>query len=186
MPQVHLLDDSTQPAGRSASGPEAQLALASFGIQTGRWAQPVQRVSTQPQLTFAREWGALQRRFGTVLTDRVQLRPGPRGALLWPEPAGEHVHDDCEVRVVLEGRALFVVRAPFSGRTIAVLAEAGDWVALPAGLPHALDTGREPRLDMLRLFSRRQGRAAQHRSGLRVDWLPRLDDLAPAPQALAA
>ena len=159
MSQFHFIDTGAWHESLSVSAPQAQPLLAALGIQTGHWAEPIRRVSSVPQLHYARPLDALQRRFDSALTDRIQLRPGPRGALIWPEPEGEHAHDECEVRVVLAGWARFIVRTPATGRSVELLAEPGDWIALPPGLPHTLEPSREPRLDMLRLFSRREALA---------------------------
>ena len=44
---------------------------------------------------------------------------------------------------------------------LALLCEAGDWVALPAGLRHFFDAGDEADFDALRLFTAPDGWVAQ-------------------------
>jgi 1,2-dihydroxy-3-keto-5-methylthiopentene dioxygenase len=136
--------------------------LAAHGIACGRWPLSQVAVSTTPQLAYARELLALQRRFGIAMIDRVKGRPGPtqrRADRAWQESDELHVHDDLELRVVLRGRLRFLVRSGHAGGWLAIDCEAGDWVALPAGLPHTVVVDAE--LDMLRLFSRPSGWRAQ-------------------------
>jgi 1,2-dihydroxy-3-keto-5-methylthiopentene dioxygenase len=150
----------------------APAALRALDVQTGRWALQQRPVSSTPQLTYARELHALQRRYGTVLTDRLRARPlllrrHAVGHESWPELPDEHTHGDDEVRVVLEGGARFVLRAPGAGGWAVIECAAGDWVALPAGLPHAFKSSPAHGVDMLRLFSRPRGWVAE-RTGAAV------------------
>jgi hypothetical protein len=167
MAQTTQHDQHGQPIGPVATGMAALRALADAGIDAGRWALQSQPVSSAPQLSYARELHALQRRFSTVMTDRVRHRPGPAGGLRgprgaqssspsglsWLEPSNAHVHPEPEVRVFLDGRVLLRVLAGSDGGWLSIACEPGDWLALPSGLPHVMQLGRGEGLDMLRLFS---------------------------------
>lgn len=106
--------------------------------------------------------------------DRVTIRPGQPG---WPalrqQFTEEHRHAEPELRVFLAGAGLFIVRRPegFAG----LLCEAGDWVALPAGLAHSFDAGVEPHFDALRLLGQAEGWLAQPTQLARPS-LPDFDD----------
>ncbi len=182
----HAGRESADPVGADA----ATQWLWRLGIEAGAWPLKERPLSGTPQLTCARELNALQRRFGAVLTDRLRRRGGaaPRDAAglpPWPESSDEHTHDDHEVRVVLGGSARFVLRAPGASGWAAVDCEAGDWVALPAGLPHAFieDAGRG--VDMLRLFSRPRGWVIR-RSGATIPAALRRRDAEAGARALLA
>ena len=126
----------------------AQRSLRALGIESGRWALRPDAVSSLPQITYARELLALQHRFGSARVERARQRTGRVPS---PEPTGEHDHAEAELRVVLEGRLHYVLRTP--GAWTSLRLDAGDWVLLPAGLPHTVVAVGEPRLDMLRLHS---------------------------------
>lgn len=162
MAYVTFLEPS---ATQLQDAPDPAAALRELGIEVGGFALHSTPVSSTPQLTYARELNALQRRYNAVMTDRVRERPAPphplprrqtaEAALAWPEPGDEHTHDDLEVRVVLEGHVRFVMRR--GSGWLALVCEPGAWVALPAGLPHALQASPHAGVDLLRLFSRPHG-----------------------------
>ncbi len=193
MPQITHHDLDGHAVGPAATGWAATRVLADLGIDSGRWALRSQPVSSTPLLTYARELHALQRRVGAVMTDRVRQPPslrGTRGArvspasgsngLNWPEPAQVHVHHDAEVRVLLQGRATFAVRA--GDGWLAVACEPGEWLILPAGLPHRLQIGLGEEVEMLRLYARPGGwRAEATGSVLPASWQ---SWAAPEPSAL--
>jgi cupin superfamily acireductone dioxygenase involved in methionine salvage len=166
MTSVTFIDRATRTLVECLGPQHAPAALRALDVQTGSWVVRTQPVSSMPQLTYARELNALQRRFGSVLIDRVRGRPsglrrhGDSGEA-WPELPEEHVHQDDEVRVVLAGIARFVVSAPAVGGWAVIECSPGDWVALPSGLPHAFAADPVPGVDMLRLFSRPRGWVAE-------------------------
>lgn len=131
-----------------------------LGIARGRWVLRPNPVSAMAQLTYARELHALEQRWAIVCSDRL-LWPLPRRHPGQPEPEPDalHVHDDAELRVVLAGQARYVV---VDGDTPLLLdVGPGDWIRLPAGLPHRLLPRPGDRLDLLRLFSRPDGARAR-------------------------
>lgn len=138
--------------------------LRRLGIETGRWALQAQPVSATPQLAYAREVHALERRFGTVMTDRLRWpHRRPRLEAAWPEPesADIHVHDDIEARMLLAGQARYIVATGAHDGWALIHCVPGDWIVLPAGLPHALLPSHDAPADMLRLFSRPRGWVAK-------------------------
>ena len=150
-----------QALRRALSGSAADAALGHLGIAAGRWTPKAQAITQMPQLVHARELHELGQRFGIALTDRVRQRPGshqsdPRDhhSVAWPEQRHEHIHDSREVRVLLRGRARYLLRAPAEGGWARVVCEAGDWLALPPGLPHSFEASAHAGVDLLRLFER--------------------------------
>jgi 1,2-dihydroxy-3-keto-5-methylthiopentene dioxygenase len=176
MPQTTRYDTRGHALGQAAQACAAAQALSDLGILSGRWILHSQPVSSTPQLSYARELRALQSRFSAVMTDRVRQRPDLRGArrqkgrevaaLSWPEPPHEHVHAEPEVRIVLDGRATFLVRDESGCGWLSISCEPGDWLALPAGLPHLLQVSRSEGVDMLRLYSQPGGWQAQPTGGV--------------------
>lgn len=54
-----------------------------------------------------------------------------------------------EIQFFVEGGGLFYLRD--GAHRLGLLCDAGDWVALPANLPHVFDAGAAPHLRLLRL-----------------------------------
>jgi 1,2-dihydroxy-3-keto-5-methylthiopentene dioxygenase len=168
MATIAFHDREGQQLHAALSGSAAQLALWQLGATAGHWTLKPQAVSRTPQLAYARELHALSQRFHSVLTDRVRQRPGaqhgdPRDhhSVAWPDQRNEHVHADSEVRVLLEGRARYLLRAPAMGGWASVVCEAGDWLALPAGLPHSFEASPNVGVELLRLFAQPGGWVAE-------------------------
>jgi cupin superfamily acireductone dioxygenase involved in methionine salvage len=141
-------------------GAEAQARLQHLGIESGRWVLRQQPVSSTPQLTYARELQALQRRLGAVRTDRVRTLPSRRAEVPALDATEVHLHADVEARVVLEGHVRFVIATGIGGGWAAVDCKSGDWIVLPEGLPHLLQPSLDRPLDLLRLFTRPRGWAS--------------------------
>lgn len=122
---------------------------------------------------YAPELALLRERLAVRSIDRVTLRPGHAD---WPRLRAaflaEHTHAEPEIRFFLGGTGLFLLRD--GDGFLSLLCEAGDWVAVPAGLPHRFDGGEVPDFDALRLFGSPQGWAARP-TGAAVPALPLLD-----------
>jgi 1,2-dihydroxy-3-keto-5-methylthiopentene dioxygenase len=143
-------------------------------------------VSSAPQLTYARELYALQDHVGSVLTDRVRQRPGAQGGdprdhhrLAWPDQRHEHTHGAPEVRVLLSGQARYVLRAPVLGGWAVLVCEPGDWLALPAGLPHSFEASPTQGVDLLRLHVQAGAWEAERTAALLPQALVRWREAAP-------
>lgn len=188
MARLQLFDLDGQPTDDHSDPADIQRVLHAMGIEAGRWSLRRTPLSATPLLTYARELCALERRFGTVRTDVAHLRPSAaQNAPRWLETVDEHVHDDVEVRVVLQGQLLYTVRMPTRSGWAALLMGPGDWLALPAGVPHAVDAGPRPHVDLLRLFGAGEGWLPRATHAPRPDGLPRFEALVRSvPQARAA
>lgn len=81
---------------------------------------------------YAQELAGLRGRLQIRSLDRVQLEPEHAG---WPALretfVAEHTHADAEVRCFLGGTGLIYIRV--ADGHLALLCEAGDWVAQPTG-----------------------------------------------------
>lgn len=144
--------------------------LAEHGLEAGH-------IEFEPDAAAGqhREISELRQRHEVVVSDRVHVRPGDPA---WPARREkllcEHTHADFELRIFVDGRGLFQVRLP--AVQLVVLCEAGDWLLIPAEVPHRFDGGRLASFDMLRLFSLPLGWASSY-TDAKAPTLPLLDDL---------
>lgn len=152
-------------------------ALRAHGLDHGR--VPVREAGEgldAALAAYAAELQRLKRRLRVRRVDRVTLRPGHAG---WPALRrsflAEHTHGEAEIRLFLAGTGLFYVRN--QDGFLALLCEAGDWVALPAGTVHFFDGGEAPDFDALRLFGNPDGWVARP-TGAALPQLPLLDAFA--------
>jgi hypothetical protein len=152
MPHLTFTDAQGQTQRERIEGPQAEDLLWAAGVQCGRWAPRIHAVSSLPQLTYARELLALQRRYAAVLTQRSRIAALRRGGA--PAHEGLHVHDDVELRAVLQGALRLRLPAPTLGAWLAVTLHPCEWVALPAGLPHEGQPDVAHGVDMLCLYTR--------------------------------
>jgi 1,2-dihydroxy-3-keto-5-methylthiopentene dioxygenase len=139
--------------------------LAPTGVQFGRWPlRPLQLPAgdglAAVRAVYGEELTALGPQFTLRSADRVALAPGDaRWPALREGFLAEHRHADAEIRFFLAGTGLFHLR---SGEGfLGLLCEAGEWVALPAGIAHRFDAGEAPAFEVLRLFGQPDGWAAQ-------------------------
>lgn len=142
---------------------------AALGVRWGRWADGAEPGAADVDRSKALI--DLRRRLGAHVSERVQLTGlGYDGA--HPRPQ-ELVSEDAVACVFLRGTALLSVRtaAGFTG----LLCEAGDWVHLPAGVPHVFDAGESRDVAFLRLSAGTRGWFPLH-SGLSLPHaLPAMD-----------
>lgn len=187
MARIQLFDHDGTPADRPHDADNAAALLCTLGIEAGRWTLRERPVSSTPLLTYARELHTLQRRFGTTRTDHVRTTRSCNAQNDWRELAHEHVHDEHEVRIVLDGALQFTLRATALGGWATLKVEAGDWVALPPGLPHMVDAGSPAHVDVLRLFGSAGGWTARPTRTGRPPRLPGPEIFTTSPScALAA
>ncbi|HEY9237679.1 MAG TPA: hypothetical protein VIP10_02465 [Burkholderiaceae bacterium] len=152
--------------------------LARYGLAWGRWPERESIAADAPLDAVLDHWqdeiAALGKRFSIAHIDRVTLTPDHADwTTLRSQFITEHTHADAEVRCFLDGTGLFYVRT--SDGFIGLFCEAGEWVALPAGIRHFFDAGDAPQFDALRLFSQTSGWVA-HPTGTTAPPLPLLDD----------
>lgn len=153
-------------------------ALAGLGLRGGR--VPVHEDAGEGLeaacAAYAAELDALRRVLDVRSMDRVALRPGhPDWSRLRRSFLAEHTHAEPEIRLFLSGTGLFHLRHAHG--FVGLLCEAGDWVSVPAGMPHSFDGGEQPDFDALRLFGGSEGWVAQP-TGARRPRLPLLDEFA--------
>ncbi|MBL8404514.1 MAG: AraC family ligand binding domain-containing protein [Dechloromonas sp.] len=150
-------------------------ALRSLGLSYGRWPRrAVGDGSLDAVLAaYGPELDSLKSQLSIRHVDRVTVKPGnPDWPVLRHRFLAEHTHADAEIRYFLGGSGLFYIRC--SDGHLALLCEAGEWIVVPAGMPHFFDAGEHPDFDALRLFSIPQGWEADF-TGSRTSRLPTFD-----------
>lgn len=134
--------------------------LAAIGVAFERWPAEAPLADDADDAAvlaaYAPEIERLRAANGYQAVDVIRLAPGhPDRAALRAKFLDEHRHGEDEVRFFVEGEGLFSLRA--AGRVHAVLCEAGDLIAVPAGIRHWFDMGPDPHFTAIRLFTSPDG-----------------------------
>ncbi|KQP49840.1 hypothetical protein [Pseudorhodoferax sp. Leaf274] len=145
--------------------------LASIGVRFGRWPlRPLdlraghgRAVVQAVQAVYGEELKALGPDLFPLDHPAVERLAFEPGDVRWPARRAqllrEHRQRSAEVCFVLSGNGLFYLRSGTG--FLALLCEAGEWVALPAGLARRFDAGDVAQFEALRLFGQPQGDVAE-------------------------
>jgi 1,2-dihydroxy-3-keto-5-methylthiopentene dioxygenase len=94
----------------------------------------------------------LRQRRGYVTQDEVALSSQtPNFDAVCAKFADEHLHEDDEVRFVLEGEGVFEIRSN-DDRWMRVVVEPGDLIVVPKGKYHRFTLTEQQRIRCVRLF----------------------------------
>lgn len=85
----------------------------------------------------------------------------------------EHTHGEDEVRFFVSGQGLFTLH--IANKVYNVLCERGDFISVPAKVPHWFDMGPMPHFIAIRLFNNPEGWIAQYTGSNIAASFPRLD-----------
>jgi 1,2-dihydroxy-3-keto-5-methylthiopentene dioxygenase len=100
---------------------------------------------------------------GYITQDEVRLSPDtPQLAVVMKKFDDEHIHDDDEVRFVLDGAGVFDIRST-SDRWLRVVVEAGDLIVVPARRHHRFELTSLSRIHCVRLFKDASGWVPHYR-----------------------
>jgi 1,2-dihydroxy-3-keto-5-methylthiopentene dioxygenase len=106
----------------------------------------------------------LKRERGYVQQDVVELRPTtPDLDAICAKFVDEHLHDDDEVRFILEGEGIFDVRSR-SDRTMRIVVEVADLIVVPAERYHRFLLTDTRTIRAVRLFKDPSGWVPRYRA----------------------
>lgn len=121
-------------------------------------ALPLEAGGYQPALD------ALKTEAGYIEQDQVELLPdNPKLDEICAKFIDEHLHDDDEVRFVLEGAGVFDIRSS-DDRWMRVTVEAGDLIVVPAGRYHRFFLTDAKHIRCVRLFKDASGWVPTYRA----------------------
>lgn len=100
---------------------------------------------------------------GYIEQDQVELLPdNPKLDEICAKFVDEHLHDDDEVRFVLEGAGVFDIRSS-DDRWMRVTVESGDLIVVPAGRYHRFFLTDDKHIRCVRLFKDASGWVPKYR-----------------------
>jgi 1,2-dihydroxy-3-keto-5-methylthiopentene dioxygenase len=192
-------DDPGTVLVRTRDHVEITAALAAHGVAFRRWTlrtSPVTAALPSAELlaAYREEIDRLCAGQGLALVDVARLHAGDAASdsAEWRERAAkargifldEHRHGEDEVRFFAHGTGCFYLR--LGGRVHAVVCEAGDLLAVPAGTRHWFDMGPRPEFAAIRFFEQEDGWVGDFTGDPIAARFPRLDALLDAAGAGAA
>jgi len=117
-----------------------------------------------PVEAFQAPLDALKRQRSYVHQDVVDLRPSTPGLdAICAKFVDEHLHDDDEVRFILEGEGVFDVRSR-GDRTMRILVEVADLIVVPAERYHRFLLTESRTIRAVRVFKDASGWIPRYRS----------------------
>jgi len=138
------VDNQKEPHRRSPNTPVGFHTLAALGVK--HYIMNIENDTWKTDGTFE----ALCKARGYITNDEVNLDktfPPEKQAIFF----AEHLHDDEEVRFVLDGTGYFDVRDR-NDEWVRMLVTPGDVIVLPAGIYHRFTLDTAMKIKVLRLF----------------------------------
>lgn len=122
-------------------------------------ALPLDEAAYQPELD------TLKKKHGYIVQDIIALRPDtPNLEAICKKFDAEHLHDEDEVRFVLEGEGVFDIRGS-DDRWMRVKVERGDLIVVPAERYHRFELTEAKTMRCIRLFQDENGWVPRYREG---------------------
>lgn len=149
-----------------------------IGVRFERWEaqESLAAEASQEEILAAYQAPVEQlcREYGFKSADVISVKPDhPEKKALREKFLSEHTHSDFEVRFFVEGQGQFYFHT--QGKVYALLCEQGDFISVPAGMPHWFDMGEKPNLKCIRLFTTPEGWVANFTGDDIADRFPRLE-----------
>lgn len=145
--RAHFLDDQS---------PISSATLAEEGVLNE--TLPLDPAGYQPRMD------ELKAEHGYIEQDTVALRPEtPNLEAICQKFDDEHLHDEDEVRFVLEGEGVFDIRSR-DDRWMRVVVEAGDLIVVPAKRWHRFELTEAKTIHCVRLFQDQSGWVPHYRA----------------------
>lgn len=152
MAVLRIPDENITLADESAV--RAHLAAARITFERWQATRPLAPDASADEVlaAYAPEIERLKRTGGYVTADVIDVHAGTPGLEAMLERfRREHWHDEDEVRFILAGRGVFLIR-PREGAVLAVEVGPGDLLRVPRGTWHWFDLCPERRIRAIRLF----------------------------------
>jgi len=139
-------------------------ALRRIGVRFERWhaARPLSSDANDRDVLerYADDIERLMRENGYQSVDVARCRAdNPQKAQMRAKFLSEHTHDEDEVRLFVEGAAMFYLRA--GGKVYMTQCERDDLISVPAGTRHWFDMGPAPNFTAIRMFTTPDGWVAR-------------------------
>lgn len=159
---------------------EIAARLGAIGVSFERWSanQPLADDAGQDAIldAYREQVDTLMQKHGFKTADVISVNPDfPDKAALRKKFLSEHTHSEFEVRFFVDGHGLFCLHP--DENVYAVYCEKGDLLSVPAGMKHWFDSGAEPHIKAIRLFTTTEGWVAQYTGDDIADHLPKMEDL---------
>lgn len=122
-----------------------------------------QHVAPEPDL-YQPVLDVIKKRHGYIEQDIIELRPNtPNLTEVLKKFDDEHLHEEDEVRFVLEGEAIFDIRST-ADRWMRVKVERGDLIVVPKGRHHRFELTDKKTIRCIRLFKDASGWVPHYRN----------------------
>lgn len=173
-------DSSPETILFSSQNPqEIGKALKQVGVLFEQWpTMPTIGVdSTFDEIlaAYASEIQRIVKQGGYQSWDVVALNPdNPNKEALRQKFLDEHTHGEDEVRFFVSGQGLFTLH--IDGKVYNVLCQRGDFISVPAKVPHWFDMGPEPHFIAIRMFNNPEGWIATYTGSDIANKFPRLEE----------
>jgi 1,2-dihydroxy-3-keto-5-methylthiopentene dioxygenase len=135
-------------------------ALNRIGVRFERWnaTRPLPKEANDLEVLelYAPDIERLRREYDYQSIDVARCRPdNPQKSQMRAKFLNEHTHDDDEVRLFVEGAAMFYLRV--DGKVYMTQCERNDLISVPAGTRHWFDMGPAPNFTAIRMFTTPDG-----------------------------
>jgi 1,2-dihydroxy-3-keto-5-methylthiopentene dioxygenase len=159
---------------------EIARRLDAIGVSFERWSATKELADDASQDTilnaYREQVDTLMQKHGFKSADVINVGPDfPDKAALRKKFLSEHTHSEFEVRFFVDGHGLFCLHP--DENVYAVYCQKGDLLSVPAGMKHWFDSGAEPHIKAIRLFTTTEGWVAQYTGDDIADRLPKMEDL---------
>ena len=159
---------------------EIARRLDTIGVRFERWTanQPLAADADQEAIlsAYRQQVAGLMQKHGFKSADVISVGPDfPDRVALRKKFLSEHTHSEFEVRFFVGGHGLFCLHP--DENVYAVYCQKGDLLSVPANMKHWFDSGAEPDIKAIRLFTTTEGWVAQYTGDDIADRLPKMEDL---------
>ena len=153
--------------------------LYAIGVTFERWEanQTLAENADQEAIldAYSEPVKSLMNRHDFKSADVISVGPDfPDKAALRAKFLAEHTHSEFEVRFFVDGHGLFCLHP--DEHVYAIYCEKGDLLSVPANMKHWFDTGAEPHIKAIRLFTNTEGWVAKYTGDDIAKSLPTMEE----------